>query len=623
MAVEKEYKDAYMKNEVSANKHMTFALLFTAALLVIVWLGYFFKVFGVTHDTRLVTIIVIPIIILLLCLPMAFIKTKVLANPRYKYFVLILFIFAVSTLNVIMPKHAVLGWAVCVTLTAHYYNPRMSMIMFFITLFMMLVSIGLGTFFGEFDSNLLSGAINKGEQRIYHNLLAESYPDSPSGRYSYLSALIQVGENRFIKIFTEYYLGRALFTTLVFMVIFSLNRRTKTLMNNEITVNNENQKNRTELEVAKEIQLNTLPAETISSKDVEIVGELKAAKEVGGDLYDYLDIDEDHVAVLIGDVSGKGVPAAMFMMKTITSFRDFASKEKSPSEILKKVNASIFQGNKSSLFVTCFLAILDKRDGKVVYANAGHNPPIIGKNKEYRYLKCNPGFLLGCFKDAFIKDEELTLQPGESLTLYTDGVTEARNKDGEFFGEERFLEVMNKYDYTCVVELHHAIKDGISEFVQDAPQSDDITYLTIKYRGDNYFYKEKEFPAKHENLPDMLSFISNFGKEHNFPEDFKDKLVIVGDELFSNIIKYGYEDSSGDIFVRQLYDVDKKEYAITIIDQGKAFNQLEVDNPEVGSDIKKQQIGGLGLIIVKKIMDEYAYDRINENNILVLKRRIK
>lgn len=272
------------------------------------------------------------------------------------------------------------------------------------------------------------------------------------------------------------------------------------------------------------------------------------------------------------------------------------------------------------MFVTCFLAILDKRNGKVVYANAGHNHPIIGSNGKYEYLKCGSGFLLGCFANTFLKDEEIVLKPGESITLYTDGITEARNAEGGFFGEERLLSVFNKQDYTCTVELHHSIKDGIADFVKDAPQSDDITFVTMKYQGNAYSYKEKSFAAKKENIPEMLSFIGEFGDEHNFPADFKGKLVIVGDELLSNIVIHGYENKGGEIFVRLLFDEDNNEFALTIIDSAKEFNQLSVDNPTYDNG-KGLEVGGLGLVIVKKIMTEYAYDRMNGKNILVLKKR--
>ena len=618
-----ESYSAYEKNEISANQHMTIALLFTAGLLFFVWFGYMFNVFDVSKDTKILTVIIIPIVILILCIPMIFFKSKFLSNPKYKYFVLFLFVFGISALNVIMPKHGILGWAGCIILTGHYYNPKVSRNIFITVLIMMLISLGLGTFIGEFDSNLLSGELNKTEQMIHNYNLPNSYPDTITGRYEYLRELIKYGNNRFVKIFTQYYLGRALFITLIFAVTAFLNKRTSLLLSNEIKSSNENQKNKTELEVAKNIQMDTLPAEMLDSKDIEIVGELKAAKEVGGDLFDYLDLDESHVAVLIGDVSGKGVPAAMFMMKTITSFRDFATVNKTPSQILKEVNSSIFIGNKASLFVTCFLAILDKKTGKVIYSNAGHNPPVVGSNGNFKYLKCNPGFLLGCMKDSFVKDEELTLKPGESLTLYTDGVTEARNSEGGFYGETRLLEVMNKQEYPSVMELHRAIKENVNEFVKDAPQSDDITLLSIKYRPSNFSFKEEEFDAQMANIPSMLNFIKEFANEHEFPEDFKKKIIVVGDELFSNIVKHGYDNNGGPILARQQFDGENKEYSLTIIDSAKAFNQLEINNHALGPDIDNVPVGGLGILIVKTIMNEYTYDRINDKNVLVLKKNFK
>ena len=168
--------------------------------------------------------------------------------------------------------------------------------------------------------------------------------------------------------------------------------------------------------------------------------------------------------------------------------------------------------------------------------------------------------------------------------------------------------------------MHHSIKDGIATFVKDAPQSDDITFVTLRYQGGKYSFEEKFFDAKKENVQKMLDLINDFGEKHHFPEEFKNKLVIVGDELFSNIIVHGYENKGGDIYVRLLFNEDKKEFALTVIDRAQTFNQLEVNNPEVGSDAKAQKIGGLGIMIVKKIMTEYAYDRINDKNILVLKK---
>ncbi len=610
----KVYQKEYYDNEADANKHMSYVNVAAGVLALVIWVLYLTKIFTIPDHFFPMVCILFPACAILLFIPLFFVKTEMIRKPGYKYFILFSLMAVIIALNISVPKHSVLFWPFAILIANHYYNPTIGRVFYAVTLVAMFLCMYLGMFFGEFDENLFGGGVIKGDQIGTVETFGE--------RKELLYNLMVNGNNRYVKVLIYYYFPRAAIVTLFFMVSNLLNKRTYKLLDAEIKAHDEQEKSKTELNIAKEIQLNTLPNEALSSEEVEIVGELKAAKEVGGDLYDYLDIDENHVAVLIGDVSGKGVPAAMFMMKTITSFRDFATKDKKPSEILKQINSSIFKGNKAGMFVTCFLLILDKRNGHMIYANAGHNPPIVGSNSHFRYLGANPGFLLGCFNNVNIIDEEIVLKEGESVTLYTDGITEARNNNGDFFGEERLIDVFNKRNYTCTIELHHTLKDEIATFVNEAPQSDDITFVTIKYRGDHYSYQEKFFNAKKENINELLDFISDFSNEYHFSEEFKNKMVIVGDELFSNIIKYGYDNMGGEIYVRQLYDLDTKEYILTIIDRAKEFNQLEVNNKGVGTDVKNQAIGGLGILIVKNIMDEYAYDHIYGKNILVLKKKL-
>ena len=620
---ENKYLVEYYKNEHDANKKIALALAFTAALLLVLWILYLIPgVFRLTEATKRVTVIAYPIFIVILLTPQIWVRREQGKKPGFKYFLLVTLLMVISLLNVLSPKHAIMGWAIAIVVSNHYYNPKVGKIVFAITLAMMLICIYLGMLFGEFDPNLLMGELDD-KNGIIHSYLDPtlSFNDNPEGRLEYLRFLMTTGRNRFLTASLYYYFPRAIIVIIIFFSSNQLNKRTNNLFINEIRVNSEQEKMNTELEIAKEIQLATLPSNVITSEDVEIIGELKAAKEVGGDFYDYFRVGDEHIAILIGDVSGKGIPAAMFMMKTITCFKNFTRADKSPAEILKEVNASIFDTNNSQMFVTCFLAILNKKTGVLKYANAGHNPPIVGSNKNFRYLKCNNGFVLGGLKDAFVVDEEITLQPGECLTLYTDGITEARNIDGDFYGEERLIQTFNRVDYTCLVELHHTIKDDVATFVGDAPQSDDITFITLKFHGDHYSYEEKLFDATIENVSSMLSFVKEFCDEHKFQDSFSSNLQVVSDELFSNIVKYGYENKGGELFVRLLFNEDKKEFVLTVIDKAPAFNQLEVHNHEVNGDASHQKIGGLGILIVKKIMSEYAYDRINCKNILVLRKK--
>ena len=609
----KEYQRAYYENEANANKYMSYVNSAAGVLAIIMWVLYLTRVFSIPDSFFIPVIIMFPVIALIMLVPLFLVKTDLIRKPGYKYFILFSLLVVIMALNIALPKHSLLFWPFAVLIATHYYNPTIGRVIFAVSIFAMLFCLYAGMFYGEFDENLFGGGVVMPDGSV-------GTVDTFEERVELLNNLRTNGNNRYIKVLIFYFFPRAMIITLFFMVSNLLNRRTYKLLDSEIKIHDEQQKAKTELSVAKEIQINTLPEEFVDTDEVEIVGELKAAREVGGDLYDYLDIDENHVAVLIGDVSGKGVPAAMFMMKTLTSFRDFAAPNKTPSEILKKVNSSIFKGNENSMFVTCFLAILDKRNGQVVYSNAGHNPPVVGSNQNYKILKCNSGLLLGCFKECFLLDEEITLKPGESLTLYTDGITEARNINGEFFGEDRLLEVFNKQNYSMTMELHHAIKDGIASFVKDAPQSDDITFVTMKYQGNSCSFEEKKFNAKEENMPQMLTFIEEFSNNHNLPNEFINQLKIVGDELISNIIKHGYNNKGGEILVRLMFDKSKNEFSISIIDHAKPFNQLSVNNPTYAEG-KAFEEGGLGLVIVKKIMSEYTYDYINKKNILVLKKK--
>ena len=161
----------------------------------------------------------------------------------------------------------------------------------------------------------------------------------------------------------------------------------------------------------------------------------------------------------------------------------------------------------------------------------------------------------------------------------------------------------------------------MAKFTDNYEQSDDITVISMKFQGDDCVVKTNCFDAKLENIPSGLTFVDEFCSAEDIPVEFKNNLLVVADELYSNIVKYGYENSGGDVFTRLWFNRDKNEFVITIIDKAPAFNQLEVNNNPLEGNVEDMRIGGLGILIVKKIMSEYAYDRINNKNILVLRKR--
>lgn len=608
------YLKAYYDNEENANKHMSFANAFGGVIMLVIWICYLTGTFEIHDNMRLLINIVFPIGIVILFSPLLYalkFQSK-LREKQYKYFVVFSFVFVIAVLNVVIPKHTMIAWALCIIMTNHYYNPRLGKVTFILVLCLLPACMYAGMFLGEYDPNLIGNGVILGDKIVY--------VDGPVARYNLLQDYLAQGENRYLKVFIYYALPRAAILLLIFFISNALNKRTFKLFVSEIKVNSEQQKTKTELEVAKDIQLKTLPKEFVTNSDIEIQAELKAAKEIGGDFYDYFVLDDDHTAIVIGDVSGKGIPAAMFMMKTITCFKNFVSLDKKPSEILNLVNKTIYEGNDSQMFVTCFLAIINTRTGHVDFANAGHNPPIVGSAKNYHYLDCKSGFILGGMPTAFVTDEQTTLEKGETITLYTDGITEARNRNGEFFGEKRLINLFNKKEYSCLIELHHELKESILEFARHAEQSDDMTYLTLKYHGDKCIYTDNLFPGKQENIPEMLNFLKTFAEEENIDKKFISNLLIVGDELFSNIIKYGYAEKEGDVYIRILYNLDKKELNLTIVDEGTRFNPFINEGKPLEGDIENRKEGGLGILIVKKLMSEYAYDRINHKNIINLKK---
>lgn len=243
-----------------------------------------------------------------------------------------------------------------------------------------------------------------------------------------------------------------------------------------------------ELAFAKAIQHSALPSvfpPYPNRKEFEIFATMHTAKEVGGDFYDFYFVDEDNLAFLIADVSGKGIPAAMFMMTSKTIIKGCTESGMSVEEVFTVANEKLCQGNEAGMFVTAWMGILNTKTGKVLFANAGHNPPLVKySDGTYEYLKSRAGFVLAGMEGIHYRKNELQLQPGDAIYLYTDGVTEATNLNTELYGEERLYTVLEKYKDATPEELCDEVKKDVDAFVGEAPQFDDITMLALKYHGE-------------------------------------------------------------------------------------------------------------------------------------------
>lgn len=242
-----------------------------------------------------------------------------------------------------------------------------------------------------------------------------------------------------------------------------------------------------ELEFAKSIQSSALPSvfpPYPDRKEFDIYASTHPAKEVGGDFYDFYFVGHDKLAFLIADVSGKGIPAALFMMTSKTLIKSYAESGKSVDEVFTLANARLCENNEASMFVTSWMGILDLTTGVVEFVNAGHNSPLVKhKDGAYEYLKARTGFLLAGMDITKYSKSSVTLQPGDRIYLYTDGVTEANNSNTELYGEDRLQKFLNNHDFETSKELCDAVKKDVDEFVGEAPQFDDVTMLAIKYNG--------------------------------------------------------------------------------------------------------------------------------------------
>ena len=243
------------------------------------------------------------------------------------------------------------------------------------------------------------------------------------------------------------------------------------------------EKERTEMEAARRIQKASLPEGNDPWKEdarFRLYAGMQPARQVGGDFYDYFRVSEDSLATVIGDVSGKGITAALFMMRAMTLIRGCMLEGKELSQVLEQVNNELCDRNTEGMFVTVFVGILNLETGRYRYAGAGHQPPYVCR-EEFEALQLDPGLPLGLFEEEEYACAEADLRQGESIFLYTDGVTEAMNEEKELWGEARMKELLNLHKDSDCEEIARAISSAVAQFAKEAKQSDDITMLVLKY----------------------------------------------------------------------------------------------------------------------------------------------
>lgn len=371
-----------------------------------------------------------------------------------------------------------------------------------------------------------------------------------------------------------------------------------------------------ELEMAKSIQHSALPSvfpPYPNRREFSIYASMDTAKEVGGDFYDFYLLGENRLAFLMADVSGKGIPAAMFMMTSKTLIKGFAESGIEVNDVFTRANAKLCENNEAGMFVTAWMGVLNLETGLLEYVNAGHNPPVLRRSDgTFEYVRTKPNFILAGMEGVRYRKQQLQLAPGDTLYLYTDGVTEAQDQEQQLFGEERLLESLNAGVTLSVEELCAKVKADVDAFVGEADQFDDITMLAVRLNP-----LENGAMMTVEPTMDSVAQVSDFLDEQleklEVPMKLAMKLRIAMDEIYSNIVRY-----SGATSAQIHCTAEDGVLRMSFRDNGKPYNPLDAKEPDITAPAEDRAIGGLGILMVRKMMDNVEYLYKDSQNVLTL-----
>jgi sigma-B regulation protein RsbU (phosphoserine phosphatase) len=382
-----------------------------------------------------------------------------------------------------------------------------------------------------------------------------------------------------------------------------------------------------ELNVGRDIQMSMLPLvfpPFPERSDFSVFAMLEAAREVGGDFYDLFLIDENRFCFCVGDVSGKGVPAALFMAVTKTLLKSRSSFDSSPGSIFTHVNDEMAADNDASMFVTLWMAILDTRTGEVVYSNAGHNPPFV-KRADGSLLRLDKlhGPVIGAMEGLPYGEDSVTMRPGDTLFLYTDGVTEAMDPPGDLYGEDRLCEILEEPDHTTVEDLVEASAADVWRFQAEAEQADDVTILAVQYHpaAAALAVFEMAIAPDLQEIDRVNAAVDDFASENTLEDDLRRSLKLAVDELLNNAISYGTP-AEHDHKLSVRLERSESHLTLTFRDNGTPFNPLELEAPDTEAPIESREIGGLGIHLVRALADDIRYARDDGWNVLILQKSL-
>ena len=393
-----------------------------------------------------------------------------------------------------------------------------------------------------------------------------------------------------------------------------------------------------ELVIAHDIQMGMLTTVFPERDDLDLFASMTPAKEVGGDLYDFI-IEDDELFFIIGDVAGKGVPASLYMAVTRTLFRNLAGNYQSAANIMREMNHAIASANESLVFVTAFVGVLDLRTHHLTYCNAAHNAPaLITADGQCQLLDVETNLPIGIQDHYRYEEQQIAFPENTALLLYTDGLTEAMyiSADGgrKLFGEDRLLHDLEKNKQASAIEVIDYLKQHVNVFADGTVQGDDLTLLFLRHgaqpppigggrRGLSTAPRRIIMKNEMTEVSRMRGFFLSVCREHNIDDETFKTLNLAIEEWVANVINYAYPKGIRG-HVELTAKVSEGILTLVIKDHGAPFDPTQHEEVDVEAELSERQIGGLGIHLVKAIMDTVNYERTADGyNVLTLTKTLK
>lgn len=578
-----------MENEREANRYSCRCLRVMALIAALAWLLNLLDVFIVPPAVMNVGM---PVCIFSFLLPTLLSSGMSRLGGWFKYILMGCCILGITVLSVAIPKHTVLAWVAPVLLSCHYYSRKLTATALAASV-VCLLSAGIASLYvGEGDPNLIE-VFNAEDAVITPEIFREAV--------------------------LFFLLPRSAILVGMAFVCMTVAKRTRSLLEKQAADSAARQRIETELNVATQIQADMLPRifpAFPERREFDIYASMTPAKEVGGDFYDFFLVDEDHLAMVIADVSGKGVPAALFMVIAKTLLKNAVQMGSSPRQALEKVNNQLCENNEAEMFVTVWLGVYEISTGHLTAANAGHEYPAIRRaGGRFELFKEPHGFVLAGMENARYREYELEIGVGDTLFLYTDGVTEATDGANTLYGTDRMLAALNRNCQLDPERLLHEVKADLDGFVGAAPQFDDITMLSLQRKSASVRRSLQAAPEL-ESIPKVCQFLEQTLEEQGAPIKAIAQVNIAADEIFSNIARY-----SGAAAAQVDCEIMAGRAVIRFVDDGQPYDPTGQPEPDITLPVEEREIGGLGILMVRRTMDEVSYEYEAGRNVLTIEKR--